>query len=97
MLFAETLERDYLYLVNDKRLSVWLISIYMTLILLWHKNELSNPFPISRKKIMELAHVHSFATYHKCIGQLEMYGYIRYNPSFNYYRRFSIFINVVNK
>ncbi len=46
---------------------------------------------------MELAHVNSFATYHKCIKQLETFGYIQYNPSFSYYERSSIFINNFNK
>ena len=97
MLTADTLIQSYSHLFNDERLSVWHFSIYMTLVLLWHKNELANPFPISRKNIMELAHVYSFATYHKCIKQLEMFGYIQYNPSYSYYQRSSIFINDVDK
>ncbi len=97
MLSPETFMQTYSYLFNDKRLNVWHFSIYMTLVLLWHKNELVNPFPISRKSVMELAHVNSFATYHKCIKQLETFGYIRYNPSFSYYERSSIFINSAKK
>ena len=97
MLSTETLIRNYSHLFNDKRLSVWHFRIYMTLVLVWHKNELANPFPISRKSVMELAHVHSFATYHKCIKQLELFGYIRYTPSYSYYERSSIFINDVDK
>ena len=69
----------------------------MTLVFFWHKNELDNPFPLSRKSVTELAYVHSFATHNKCIEQLEMFGYIRYNPSYSYYERSSIFINNVNK
>ena len=46
---------------------------------------------------MELAHAQSFATYHKCIKQLEIFGYIRYNTSYSYYERSSIFINDVDK
>ena len=75
---------------------VFVIVVYMALILLWHKNELTNPFPVSRKGIMELAHVHSIVTYHKCIGQLEAYGYIRYNPSYSYYNRSTIYLNSNN-
>lgn len=97
MLSPDTFEILYKYLLNDQRLSVWHFSIYMALILLWHKNELANPFPISRKSIMELAHVRSIVTYHKCIGQLQMYGYIRYNPSYSYYKRSTIYLDNVNK
>ncbi len=97
ILSSETLIQTYSHLFNDKRLSVWHFSIYMTLVFLWYKNELANPFPISRKSVMGLAHVHSFATYHKFIKQLAAFGYIQYNPSYSYYERSSIFINGVGK
>ena len=93
MLPPDIFEILYINLLNDKRLSVCHCSIYMALILLWHKNKLANPFPVSRKDIMELAHIHSIVTYHKCIGQLEDYGYIRYNPSYSYYNRSTIYID----
>ena len=92
MLPPDTLENLYGNLITDKRLSVSQFSIYMALILLWHRNEFENPFPVSRKSIMELAHVHSIVTYHKCIGQLEEYGYIQYSPSYSYYKRSTIYL-----
>jgi hypothetical protein len=94
MLPPETIENIYSNLLNDNRLTVSHLSIYMALVLLWHKNELVNPFPVSRKGIMELAHVHSIATYHKCIAQLQVYGYIRYKPSFSYYQKTTIFLDI---
>lgn len=97
MLPTDIFEALYTNLLNDKRLSVCHCSIYMALIILWHKNELANPFPVSRKGIMELAHVHSIVTYHKCIVQLETYGYIRYNPSYSYYKRSTIYLDNVIK
>ena len=97
MLTPDIFEALYTNLLNDKRLSVFHCSIYMALILLWHKNKLANPFPVSRKGIMELAHVHSIVTYHKCIGQLEAYGYVRYNPSYSYYNRSTIYLDNVSK
>ena len=92
MLPTDIFEAFYNTLLNDKRLSVCHCSIYMALILLCRKNELANPFPVSRKGIMELAHIHSIVTYHKCIGQLEAYGYIRYYPSYSYYNRSTIYL-----
>ena len=68
MLPIDIFEALYTNLLNDSRLSVCHYNIYIALILLWHKNKLANPFPVSRKGIMELAHVHSIVTYHKCIG-----------------------------
>ncbi len=92
-----TFENLYSNMITDQRLSVSHFSIYMALVLLWHKNEFKNPFPVSRKAIMELAHIHSIVTYHKCIGQLEEYGYIRYSPSYSYYKRSTIYLASVNK
>lgn len=73
----------YMKISTDKRVNVWHISIYMALVYLWYKNDLSDNFYITRKTIMHLAHVGSIATYHKCIKQLQDFGYIKYKPSFN--------------
>lgn len=45
---------------------------------------------------MKVAHIGSIATYHKCIKELQQFGFIEYRPSFdpslgsqiNLYRRF---------
>ena len=80
----------YTNLVNDTRLSVSHFGIYMALVILCHKNDLINPFPISRKSIMELAHINSIVTYHKCMEQLGLFGYIIYSPSYSYYQRSTV-------
>ena len=36
----------------------------------------------SRKKVMQLSHS-SIVSYHKCIKDLEQYGYIEYIPSYH--------------
>ena len=97
MLSTNIFEVLYNTLLNDKRLNVCHCRIYLALILLWHKKELANPIPESQKGIMEKAHVHSIVTYHKCIGQLEAYGYIRYNPCYSYYKRSTIYLDNVIK
>lgn len=66
----------------------------MAFVLLCHKNDLANSFPVSRKQIMELANVHSIVTYHKCIAQLQVYGYIHYKPSYSYYERSTIYLDL---
>lgn len=92
MLTSKTVDTLYNRIVNDERLSVSHFSIYMALIFLWHKNEMNNPFPMSRKYVMDLSHVQSKATYHKCLTQLQSYGYIQYHPSYDYYNRSTIFL-----
>jgi hypothetical protein len=51
------------------------------------KYGLTAEFPVSRKIIMNLAHINSISTYHKCLSQLQEYGYVAYQPSFSYYQR----------
>lgn len=69
--------------MRDKRINVWHLGIYMALLYLWVRNNGTNPIYISRRKIMQLAHVSSIATYHKCLKQLQEFGYIHYVPSYN--------------
>jgi hypothetical protein len=70
-------------LARDDRLSSSHMSLYLALLILWKQNCCSNPFTISRKQLMSISKIGSFTTYHKCIKQLEEFGYIKYVPSFN--------------
>ena len=90
---ARAYEKIYHRLVCDKRLTVCHMSFCSALIYLWYCNQYRNPVPITRKKLMELAHINSIATYHKCIKELTAYGYIRYLPSYNYYLGSFIYLN----
>ncbi len=92
MPLQNTLQKVYINLIADSRVNVWHCSIYMALIFLWYENGFTNPFPISRKAIMKLAHINSIVTYHKCIKQLEEFGYVQYNPSYSYYERSTILL-----
>jgi hypothetical protein len=42
---------------------------------------------------METSKIRAKATYHKCINELQEFGYIIYKPSFNPYRGTEIFFN----
>lgn len=79
----EQFDGAYHQLSNDRRISVWHISLYIALLYKWYKNDLQNPFQITRKETMRMAHIGSIATYHKCIKQLQEYGYIKYAPSYH--------------
>ena len=77
------LNKAYIDMASDKRVSVWHINLYMALLHLWCENEYANPIQITRREIMRLAHIHSIATYHKFINQLQEFEYIRYLPSYD--------------
>lgn len=67
----------------DDQISVRHIGVYVALLHLWCRNQMTSPFQISRSKVMKLARVGSIVTYHKCINDLNTLGYIQYQPSFD--------------
>jgi len=68
---------------KDTRLLATHISLCTALFACWQKNDFISPFPVSRKQLMAFSRIASVATYHKCIKELDEYGYIRYQPSFH--------------
>ena len=70
-------------LSKDDRVTVWHMAALFGIIQLAVSNDISAPIYISRKKVMELAHINNFMTYHKCIKELQELGYIRYLPSYH--------------
>ncbi len=47
----------FVELSNDDRVTVWHVSVYMALFFRWHANAYNNPISITRREIMELAHI----------------------------------------
>lgn len=82
----------YTRLIQDERVTVWHISIYLTFIHLWIHNKSINPIRISRKNIMQLARIKGIATYHKCINDLQKFGYIEYHPTYDYYAGTKVYL-----
>jgi hypothetical protein len=74
-----------LRLSTDDRLHSSHVSLYLALLVIWQQNLFVNPFIINRNQLMSISKIGSYATYHKCIKQLEEFGYIKYTPSFNSY------------
>ena len=70
-------------LVKDCRITVWHMGTIMGIIQLATENNLSASICISRRKVMERGHINNFVTYHKCIRELQEFGYIRYEPSYH--------------
>ena len=67
----------------DERLRPVHVALIAALCHLWMKNSFNEWYPISRKHLMALARIHSNATYHKVINELQYYGYLQYHPSFH--------------
>jgi hypothetical protein len=71
---------------KDEKLSPTHVSLFVSLIHHWMHNDFSHPLIIRRKDLMIIGKIKSKATYHKCINELQNFGYIIYKPSFNPYR-----------
>lgn len=68
---------------KDDRLGPLHVSMYVSLFQFWNASRFKNPISISRSELMRVSKICSKATYHKCIKELNEYGYLRYQPSFN--------------
>ncbi len=73
----------FIQLSSDERVTVWHFSVYMAIFFRSRANAYINPVSITRREIMKLAHIGSIATYHKCIKELQQFGFIEYSPSYD--------------
>lgn len=71
---------------SDNRLNPTHISMYMALFQEWNSNRFPEYFFIDRRNIMQLAKIGSRVTYHRCLKELDDWGYIQYMPSHNPYK-----------
>jgi len=79
-------------IADDPRINTAHISLYMALLKLWGEQGFENPIRVFSYEIMPLCKISGIATYHKSIRQLHLYGYIRYEPSYNRKRGSKIYI-----
>ncbi|MFT3932824.1 MAG: TraG family conjugative transposon ATPase [Chitinophagaceae bacterium] len=68
---------------DDPRITVFHISIYISLLYEWELKEFAQPLPVSASIILEHAKISSPATWHKCIRALHAWGYLEYLPSYS--------------
>jgi hypothetical protein len=67
----------------DERLNPTHISMYVSLFQFWNASRFKNPISISRNELMRVSKISAKATYHKCMKDLNDFGYLKYKPSFN--------------
>ena len=80
---ASSFTAFYETIVEDGRVGVTHISLYMALLNQLKFEQGKNPIIINRDTIMKTAKISSRRTYNRCINQLSEYGYIQYMPSSN--------------
>lgn len=67
----------------DERLNPTHISMYVSLFQFWNASRFQNPISISRNELMKVSKISAKATYHKCMRELNDFGYLQYRPSYN--------------
>ncbi|MBK0368222.1 hypothetical protein [Flavobacterium agrisoli] len=85
--FFKAIEKDY-------RISITHIGIYAALLQYRSDNGFINPIKVYRSEIMQIAKISGPATYHKCIRQLNEYGYISYMPKRNRNQKSTIYFSI---
>jgi hypothetical protein len=70
-------------MAKDQRLVATHVSLFTALFIQWQRSSFHSPFAVTRRELMAHSKIASVATYHKCIRQLDEFGYIRYQPSFH--------------
>jgi len=71
------------HMSKDKRLSATHVSLFTGLFVHWQRSGFNSPFAVTRRTLMAYSKIASIATYHKCIRELDVYGYISYQPSYH--------------
>src|SRR4051812_37226667 len=70
---------------EDPRIGPAHISLFMAIIQQWNSNNCRNPVAVFSYELMCLAKISGIATYHRSIRELNDFGYIKYQPSFNHF------------
>ena len=70
-------------LQEDPRIGPMHISLVVAIVRLWSGQGFANPVDVSARKLMPRAKIGGSGPYHRTIRQLDEYGYIRYEPSYN--------------
>lgn len=79
-------------IAGDPRISITHIGMFAALLEYWQEHQFQIPFQAFSHEIMKLAKISASTTYHKCIRDLNDFGYIRYEPSFKKNRASRIWI-----
>ncbi len=82
----------YNAIADDVRIGPLHISVYIALLQQWNLNGGINPIKVSRDMIMKQTKINARHSYNKFMNNLNEYGYIRYHPSVNGYRRSKVFL-----
>ena len=73
-------------IIGDNRLNATHVSLYFSLFQTWNSCHFAKTFYINRQELMNASKIGSKGTYHKCLKDLDAWGYLGYFPSNNSYK-----------
>ncbi|WP_426480185.1 hypothetical protein [Chryseobacterium sp. R2ACT005] len=68
---------------SDPQLNVWHISLLIAIARLASKQNEKWLIRVSRNKLMALSHIKTITSFHKYFKELQLFGYIKYTPSYH--------------
>ena len=80
---------------TDNRLNPTHISLYMGLFQEWNNSRFASEFFVNRRDLMNVAKIGSKSTYHRCVVDLDKWGYLSYLPSNNPYKGSKIKMSIL--
>lgn len=80
----------------DERLNPTHISLYMALFHEWNSSRFADEFFVNRRDLMRVAKIGSKSTYHRCVTDLDNWGYLGYFPSNNPFKGSKIKMIVID-
>jgi hypothetical protein len=86
MNYIKLLNAVYGKFFEDDRLNATHISLYMALFQEWNCSRFATDFYINRYDVMRASKISSKTSYHRCLKELDSWGYIKYLPSHNPYK-----------
>ncbi|MDN3594379.1 hypothetical protein [Zunongwangia endophytica] len=86
MNYIRHLQLVYQQFLEDERLNPSHISLYMALFQEWNAARFPGELYINRQQLMRSSKVRSRSGYHRCIRELDCFGYLEYMPSHNPYQ-----------
>ncbi|SRX53873.1 hypothetical protein [Aequorivita sp. CIP111184] len=79
----------------DDRLNPTHISLYMALFQEWNSSRFAVEFYVNRRDLMLASKIGSKSTYHRCVTDLDSWGYLCYFPSNNPYKGSKIKMSII--
>ena len=93
MVALEVLCRFLSAIEEDPRIGTAHIALYLRIWKLWMDCDCAEPLVIFGHALIGVCKISSYSTYHKTLKDLCLFGYLRYEPSFNRFAGSRIFLH----